>query len=297
MSENFADILLESVERKGSPLCLGMDPVWEHFPSRLKGLEAEEALTSFVMEILECLGDLLPVVKFQMACFERYGSAGLRVLEKSLKETKKRGIVSILDCKRGDIGSTSKQYALAYLGENAPFPSDAVTLSPYLGRDSIEPFLELFPLGKGAFVLVRTSNPSARELQDLCVQEEALYLKVAKLVEHWGAPYIGQRRYSSLGAVVGATYPEELTLLRQLLPHTLFLVPGYGAQGAMEAEVALAFDPSGKGAIVNSSRQLIYAFSGTTYRGMEEKFAEAVRLAYLEAREKINMAIRERMRK
>lgn len=297
MSENFADFLLDSLRKKGSVLCLGMDPVLEHFPPDLSGLPPKRALYSFVMEIMESVQDLTPVIKFQIACFERYGSEGIRILEEALRKAQKSGIITILDGKRGDIGSTSEQYALAYFSQQAPLPADAVTLNPYLGRDSLEPFFPFFKLRKGAFVLLRTSNPSAREVQDLKVESGPLYLEVAKLVKEWGKPFLGKFGYSSLGAVVGATYPEELSLLRGLFPEMFFLVPGYGAQGATEKEVASAFDTRGEGAIVNSSRQLIYAYKRSPYCEMGVKFGEAARLAYLDAREKLNLAIKERVKK
>ena len=297
MNENFADFLLDSIRKKGSVLCLGMDPVLEHFPPDLSGLLPKRALYSFVMEIMESVRDLTPVIKFQIACFERYGSEGIRILEEALRKAQKSGIITILDGKRGDIGATSEQYALAYFSEQAPLPADAVTLNPYLGRDSLEPFFPFFKLRKGAFVLLRTSNPSAREIQDLKVERSPLYLEVAKLVKEWGEPFLGKSGYSSLGAVVGATFPEELSLLRGLFPEMFFLVPGYGAQGATEKEVASAFDTRGEGAIVNSSRQLIYAYKRSPYCEMGVKLGEAARLAYLEAREKLNLAIKERVKK
>jgi len=297
MSENFADLLLDSLREKDSLLCLGMDPVLENFPPSLSELPLKKALSLFVMEILESVQDLVPVIKFQVACFERYGSTGFRVLEEALRRAKRRGIITILDGKRGDIGSTAEQYARAYLEEGAPLSADAITLNPYLGRDSLEPFFPFFFKGKGAFVLLRTSNPSAPEIQDLEVQGLPLYLKVAQLIREWGQQFRGKCGFSSLGGVVGATYPEELSLLRERFPEMLFLVPGYGAQGAGEKEVALAFTEKGEGAIVTSSRQIIYAFKRSPYREMEIEFGEAARRAYLDAREKLNSAVKERMKK
>lgn len=297
MSENFSDLLLDSLKRRDSFLCLGMDPVLENFPPNLSGLPLKKALSRFVLEIIENVHDLVPVIKFQIACFERFGSEGLKVLEEALKKAKNWGIITVLDGKRGDIGSTAEQYAQAYFGEKAPLSADAVTLNPYLGRDSLEPFFPYFHQGKGAFVLLRTSNPSAPELQDLIVQDLPLYLKVAQLIQEWGKSFRGKRGFSSLGGVVGATYPEELSLLRERFPEMLFLVPGYGAQGATEKDVALAFNDQGEGGIVTSSRQIIYAFQRSPYREMGIKFGEAARRAYLEAREKLNSTIQERVKK
>lgn len=295
MGENFADFLLSNLRKRGSVLCLGMDPVLEFFPPELFSLPPRKALEKFLWEILESLEDLVPVIKFQIACFERFGSEGIKVLEKALKKTRKRGIISILDGKRGDIGSTSKQYAEAYFAEDSPLQADAVTLSPYLGFDSIEPFLRFFKDKKGAFVLVRTSNPSAKDFQDILTEDGPFYLQVAKRVKEWGKPFVGKSGFSSLGAVVGGTSPGELLHLRNHFPSMFILVPGYGAQGATESEVSVAFNEQGEGAVVNSSRQLIYAFKRTPFSEMNITFGEATRMAYIEARDKLNLAIKERV--
>ncbi|MCR4429356.1 MAG: orotidine-5'-phosphate decarboxylase, partial [Caldiserica bacterium] len=155
-------------------------------------------------------------------------------LEEALRKTRKSEIISILDCKRGDIGTTSEHYAEAYLSEDAPLPADAVTINPYLGFDAIEPFLRFFKVKKGAFVLVRTSNPSAKDLQDLGTEGGPLYLEVSKMVAKWGESFKGRSGFSALGAVVAGNSPEELSLLRSQFPSIFFLVPGYGAQGATE---------------------------------------------------------------
>lgn len=272
-----------------------MDPFWEYFPPELKTIPPLEALERFVIFVLDKLGDCLPVVKFQMACFERYGPEGLRTLAKALLKAKELDILTILDGKRGDIASSASQYAQAYLEETAPFPADALTLNPYLGKDALEPFLPYLERGKGCFILVRTSNPSSGQVQDLICDGEPLYLKVGKLVHAWGEPFIGSSGYSSLGAVVGATFPQELVILRKELPHTLFLVPGYGAQGGSEEDVALAFDERGGGAIITSSRQILYAYLRKPFKGIEP--LEAVKAAYFDALDKINNAKKERTKR
>lgn len=297
MDENFADLLIFNLRKKRSILCLGMDPVLDFFPPELLNFPPRKALEKFILEIIESLEDLVPVIKFQMACFERFGSEGIKALEETLKKTRKRGIIAILDGKRGDIGSTSERYAEAYLSMKSPLQGDAVTLNPYLGFDSIEPFLRFFKHNKGAFVLVRTSNPSAKNFQDIITKEGPLYLGVAKRVKEWGEQFVGKWGFSSLGAVVGGTSPEELLYLRNLFPSMFFLVPGYGAQGATESEVAGAFNEQGEGAVVNSSRQLIYAFKRAPFSEMNIKFGEATRLAYIEARDRLNLAIKERVKK
>ncbi|MCR4428130.1 MAG: orotidine-5'-phosphate decarboxylase [Caldiserica bacterium] len=297
MDENFADWLLFNLKKKDSLLCLGMDPVLDSFPRELSSLPPKKALIEFCAQILESVEDLVPVIKFQIACFERHGSEGIEALEEALRKTRKSGIISILDCKRGDIGTISEHYAEAYLSEDAPLGADAVTLNPFLGFDSVEPFLPFLKFKKGVFVLVRTSNPSAKNIQELGTKEGPLFLEVAKMVRKWGEPFIGKSGFSALGAVVAGNSPEELTLLRSQFPSIFFLVPGYGAQGATEKEVALAFDQKGNGAVINSSRQLIYAFQRPPYSGMNIKFWEATRLAYIEARDKLNQAIKERVKK
>lgn len=295
MSKYFADRLFQATKTKGSPLSLGIDPFWDLMPPHFRHLGPESALASFSSEVLEALADLLPVVKFQIACFERFGSQGFRALEKSIRYAHERGLIVILDAKRGDIGSTADLYAQAFFEEDS-LNVDAVTLNLYLGVDSLEPFFPYFRRGKGAFALVRTSNPSAQDFQDLQVDGERLFHYVGKKVQEWGNPFRSESGYSSLGAVVGATYPTEAAELRRLLPHTPFLLPGYGAQGARAEDVAGAFDAHGEGALISSSRQILYAYQRDSFKHWREKhFAEASRAAYIEEREKILQALRERM--
>ncbi len=294
MTEYFADRLFQATRARGSPLCLGIDPFWDLLPERFRLLGPEQGLASFSCEILNNLSDLLPALKFQAACFESYGSEGIRALEKSVRQARDRGLLVILDVKRGDIGSTAAEYAKAYFHEGR-LDVDAVTLSPYLGVDSLEPFFSYFPRGKGVFVLVRTSNPSAQDFQDLPVNGEPLFKRVGRKLEEWGIPFRGESGYSSLGAVVGATYPVEAAALRRLLPHTPFLLPGYGAQGAGAEQVVGTFDSNGNGTLITSSRQILYAYQRPPFAHLgEERFAEASRAAYLEEREKILSALRER---
>jgi orotidine-5'-phosphate decarboxylase len=203
-----------------------------------------------------------------MAFYEVLGPEGLLALQDSVRYARARGLIVIIDGKRNDIGTTAKAYANAYLGEVelhgktvAPWDADAITINPYLGSDGIRPFTEVAEArGRGLFVLIKTSNPSAGELQDVCADGRPIFQHVAELVESWAEPYRDESGYSLLGAVVGATYPEQLAELRSALPGIFFLVPGYGTQGGTAADVAGAFDGEGLGAIVNNSRGLTFAY-------------------------------------
>ncbi len=294
---NFADRLLEQIRRKQSPLCVGMDPQWDLLPPPFRTLEPEVALLRFSLEMVESLAELVPAMKFQVAFYERFGSAGFRALEQAVRRARALQMLVIIDCKRGDIGSTAQEYARAYLDEEGPLACDAVTLNPYLGRDSLEPFLAFFPQGKGAFALVRTSNPSAPDLQDLDVAGHPLFEIVGDKVKEWGSPFVGESGYSSLGAVVGATYPQEAERLRQVLPDTFFLLPGYGAQGASEADIALAFDRKGEGVLVNSSRAILFAYRDPVYVDLPpQRYLDASQTAFKQATNRIRHAIDERMK-
>ena len=227
--------------------------------------------------------------KFNSAFFEALGPGGPALLYRLMAWSTRFGLLIIVDAKRGDVGSTARAYANAMFSQYAEGPMrppDAVTVSPWLGSDGVQPFVDQArELGRGVFVLVRTSNPSAAELQDLMTADgRPIYRHVAELVSAWGGDQIGESGYSSVGAVVGATWPEQLAELRQVMPHTPFLVPGYGAQGGGAEDVVGAFDDKGLGAIVNSSRGIIYASSG-------RDFAEAAAEAAEQMREEINRVL------
>jgi len=273
--EHFADRLLEAIERKGSPVCVGLDPLLERLPvdlSRRAGgapaqagddpAEAAALLERFCVEVIDAVADIVPAVKPQVAHFERYGGAGMSAYHQVMRTAKQAGLLVIADVKRGDIGSTAAQYAAAYL--KGPDGPDAITVSGYFGADGLSPFVEAArDGGNGLFVLVRTSNPSARDVQDFTDAEgKTLFQHTAQCVASLGeaGELIGARGYSLVGAVVAATYPQEARLLREIMSQQLFLVPGYGAQGAGAEDCAAAFKPDGTGAIVNASRSVIYAF-------------------------------------
>jgi len=266
--DNFADRLVESIREKDSCLAVGIDPRPDMIPSSIRRraeTDAElppdaAALRMFSFDLIDAVAPHVPAVKPQAAFFERYGWPGFRAYCEVVRHARDAGLLVICDVKRGDIGSTAEAYADAYLAEDAHIPADAVTINPYLGSDSVEPFIQRCNDGKGAFVLVRTSNPSAREFQDMTAEGRTLYEVVAEKVSDWGRESIGDCGYSSIGAVVGATFPDEAEKLRKLLPHAFFLMPGVGAQGASAEDIAPCFDNGGLGVLVAAARSVDYAY-------------------------------------
>ncbi|MCL2700881.1 MAG: orotidine-5'-phosphate decarboxylase [Phycisphaerae bacterium] len=283
MAEHFADRLLAAIERKGSPVCVGLDPVLDRLPEALRRKFATftgeagrvAAVRSFCLEVLELVAPYVPAVKPQSAYFEVFGSAGVAAYEACVARAHELGLVVIGDVKRNDIGSTAAAYAEGHLKVGAASCPDAVTVNGYLGSDGIKPFIEqATSAGKGLFVLVRTSNPSARELQDLATQDgRKVYEHMASLVASLGASSVGACGYSHVGAVVGATVPDEARALRDLMPQQIVLVPGYGAQGGTADDAAVSFKPDGTGGIVNASRSVIFAHTEKQYAGMDWKKA------------------------
>ncbi|MHC5210991.1 MAG: orotidine-5'-phosphate decarboxylase [Planctomycetota bacterium] len=280
MTAPFADRLAEAVRSKRSSLVVGLDPRLEKLPVSMREsaraavgdddprVVAAAAIARFDAAVIAEVAEFAVAVKPQIAFYEQWGPPGLAAYEHAVREAHAAGLLVIGDIKRGDIGSTAEAYARAHLGGDSADEggggsshADAVTVNPLLGSDSIEPFLRVASAsGGGLFVLVRTSNPSAAELQDLLVPDRPLHDVLAELVGRWGNDLIGACGYSSVGAVVGATAPEELGRLRRLMPRAWLLVPGVGAQGATAADVAGAFDREGLGAVVNSSRGILYAY-------------------------------------
>jgi len=254
------------VEEKQSCLVVGLDPHVERLPEPLRkkalaGLDAaSDAVLEFNRRVIEAVAPYAVAVKPQAAFHETLGWRGVRALEETVRTAREAGLLVILDAKRGDIGSTAEAYAAATLDH---MDADAVTVNPYFGTDGIVPFLDRAPAGKGVFVLVRTSNPTSVETQDLDTPGGRVCEQVARLVARWGEGHVGRSGYSAAGAVVGATFPREVARLRELMPRAWLLLPGYGAQGATAADCAGAFDAEGLGAIVNSSRGVIYAFAAT----------------------------------
>lgn len=272
---HFADRLLAQVRARANSLCVGIDPRWESLPQTLRDRHADgtlggvaRAYEEFSLRVLDLVAPLVPVVKPQAAFFEACGPAGLAVLQRVLARARALGLLTLLDGKRNDIASTATAYAEAAFagvtldGKLHPiWDADALTVNPYLGRDAVEPFLHSArQSGRGVFVLVRTSNPGAGQFQDLNCGGKPLYQHVAEAVAAWSRENRSSSGFGDVGAVVGATNPTELAVLRELLPDVWFLVPGYGAQGAGATETAAAFRSDGVGAIVNSSRGIIACF-------------------------------------
>ena len=288
---HFADQLIDAVKAKGTPVCVGLDPRIESIPDDFRrhhggyGLSEQKAadcILAFNRQIIDVVAPLVPIVKPQIALYELFGGAGIDAYRETIRYAHERGLLVIGDIKRGDIGSTAAAYAKAHLVSDDGSTADAVTVNPYLGRDSVEPFLDVCKgYGKGLFVLVRTSNPSAKDLQDIDAGTGKVFEAVARHVADWGAELLGESGYSSVGAVVGATWPEEATLLREMMPKTPFLVPGYGAQGGTAADVRPCFDDEGLGAVVNSSRGVIFAHERDPWKGQfgPEGWLDAVQAA------------------
>jgi orotidine-5'-phosphate decarboxylase len=286
---NFADRLLAAIDEKGTPALVGIDPRYESLPRALRPddspsrLEAARALAEFGSRIIDVVAPLVPAVKPNLAFYEAFGFEGCRAFEETVAHAKRKGLIVIADAKRGDIGPTAEAYARAVFDV---VDADAVTLNPYLGLDSLAPFFARVPDGKGCFLLVKTSNPSSKDLQDLPLGAGKVYDAVAALVRSWAEPHVGARGWSAVGAVVGATFPEQAAALRAAMPRTPFLLPGYGAQGGKADALRRAFAADGRGAIVNSSRGIIFAFAEEAYRERygEDRWEEAVRQATLAMR-------------
>jgi orotidine-5'-phosphate decarboxylase len=284
-----ADRLGDAVERKRSQLVVGLDPRLDLLPMELRGegvlgrASASAAVERFCMGIVDAVGPYVVAVKPQAAYFEALGSDGIRALEETCDYARAAGLLVLLDAKRGDIGSTSRAYAEAYLEPRAEAPplADAMTASPYLGLDSIDPFLAACRRdGAGLFLLVRTSNAGAADIQDASLSDgRPLWQHVADLVREWGAPFVGERGMSSVGAVVGATYPRAVSEARKLMPQAPMLLPGIGAQGATPADVARAFTSGPASALVTASRSVIFAFRETDEDWRVAAANEAERLA------------------
>ena len=294
------DRLQDMIDKMKNPTVVGLDPALENIPPHIlethiaeKG-ETLEAAAAAVFEfntrLIDALYDIVPAVKPQSAYYEALGSEGVRALKMTCDYAKSKGMYVILDVKRNDIGSTAEAYSSAYLGtvtiggaQLRPFDADALTINAYLGSDGIKPFIETaVRYDKAMFALVKTSNPSAGEFQDMYIGERRLYTAVADLLEKIACDTIGKYGFTRVGAVVGATYPEEMEFLRARLKNTFFLVPGYGAQGGSAAEAALAFNKDGRGAIVNSSRAIISAWKKTN-----ENYKAAARVEALRMRDEL----------
>jgi orotidine-5'-phosphate decarboxylase len=273
MTQRFSERLADAVTELENGVVVGLDPRWEQLPDVLKRGRgdgfADRAIVyrAFCRGVIDVVAPLVPAVKPQAAFFEELGTPGMLALAQVIGYARSRKLRVIVDGKRNDIGSTAEAYARAYLGaDSSAWQADAMTVSPYLGAESIEPFVKTARArGAGVFVLVKTSNPGGGQFQDLVCEGKPLYRHVAEFVEGLAAQSIGPSGYGEVGAVVGATWPEQLAELRQTMPHAWILIPGYGSQGGTARDVAAGFDSRGLGALINSSRGIIFAHSRPEY--------------------------------
>lgn len=301
--------LVNKIQKLNAPIVVGLDPMLSYVPEHVqkKAYEqygetlegAGEAIWQFNKAIIDATCDLIPAVKPQIAMYEQFGIEGLKAFKKTVDYAKSKDIVVIGDIKRGDIGSTSSAYAVGHVGKvqvgsktYVPFDEDFVTVNPYLGTDGVKPFVDVCKEeNKGIFVLVKTSNKSSGEFQDRLVDGRPLYEIVGEHVARWGEEHMGDK-YSYVGAVVGATYPEMGKILRKIMPNTYILVPGYGAQGGKASDLKPYFNDDGLGAIVNSSRGIIAAYKQEKYEKFgAEHFEEASRQAVIDMIEDITSNI------
>ena len=307
--KNMIDVLIEKIKETKNPTVMGLDPRYEmlpkcvtdKYPKTLEGVA--QAIVEYNKALIDATYDIIPAVKPQIAFYEMFGIPGMQAFKETCEYAKQKGMLVIADIKRGDIGSTAQGYSNAYLGktkigdtEQSIFDVDFVTINPYMGTDCVKPFVDdCKKYNKGLFILIKTSNPSSGELQDLKLEnEEEVYTRVAKLVENWGAELIGENGYSSISAVVGATYPEQLKQIREIAPHTYFLIPGYGAQGGTATDIAYGFDQNGLGGIVNASRSLMCAYKSDKWKDkFEEKdYAQATRAEAIRMRDELNSVLK-----
>jgi orotidine-5'-phosphate decarboxylase len=305
---NFADRLIEAICQKKTRLVVGLDPHLELLPpsmmngvSRNNRVQLADVIARFCIGVIESVGDLVAAVKPQVAFFERLGGAGYDALEKVTAEARDRNLLIISDAKRGDIGSTAQAYADYHLGVAQPssehelqcLGADAITLNPYLGEDSLQPFLRHVEKGRGLFLLAKTSNVGSANFQDRMISDDQqavpLYHAVAHLADMLVSRYpAGKHGYSSVGLVVGATFPEQAAALRSAFPRLLFLVPGVGAQGARPSDLRGCFDPEGLGAVINASRSVIFAYRDS---GGGANWQAAARQAARDLRDEINSSV------
>ena len=306
---NAIDRLIDKIKQTNNPTVMGLDPRFDMLPKCVtdkydKTLEGvSKAILEYNKALIDETCDIIPAVKPQIAFYEMFGIPGLEAFKETCKYAKEKGMIVIADIKRGDIGSTAQGYSNAFLGktkigdhEESIFDVDFVTVNPYMGTDCVKPFVEdCKKYDKGIFILVKTSNPSSGELQDLKLENgKEVYMQVAELVEKWGEDLVGKYGYSSVAAVVGATYPEQLEQIRSKAPHTYFLIPGYGAQGGKAEDIALGFDKNGLGGIVNASRSLMCAYKSEIWKNQftEEEYAKATRAEAIRMKEELQTAIK-----
>ncbi|MEK7309414.1 MAG: orotidine-5'-phosphate decarboxylase [Planctomycetota bacterium] len=275
---NFADRLIAAIREKKSCVCVGLDPRLDLIPKEITvgASSPAQAIYEFNKAIIDIIKDDVVAVKPQSAFYEQYHAEGVKCFFDTMDYARQKGLIVIADVKRSDIASTAEAYARTFLKDS---PADAITVNPYLGIDSLEPFIKLCDeQGKGLFVLVKTSNPGSKDFQDALLKDNRkLYELVAEKVGDVGKKIRGKEGYSSVGAVVGATFPAEAKAIRQLMPKSIFLVPGYGAQGAKASDLKDYFNKGGLGAIINAARSIIYAYKDAKASGWQDAIKQAVK--------------------
>lgn len=306
--KNAIDLLIDKVKEKNNPTVMGLDPTYDMLPDCIKEKYSKDiegackGILEYNKNIIDNTYDIIPAVKPQIAFYEVFGEEGIKIYNETCKYAKSKGLILIADAKRGDIGSTAEQYSNAFIGkikigknEISMFDVDFVTVNPYLGTDGIKPFIEdCKKYNKGIFILVKTSNKSSGELQDIKLENgKTVYETVANLLNSLGEELVGENGYSSVSAVVGATYPKQIKELRDIMPNAYFLIPGYGAQGGKAEDIALGFDKNKLGAIVNASRSLMYAYKSDKWKEMysDNQYAEATRAEAIRMRDELNSVI------
>lgn len=306
--KNAIDILIDKIKQTNNPTVMGLDPRYEMLPDCVKNKYEKniegacKAILEYNKALIDATYDIIPAVKPQIAFYEMFGIEGINVFNETCKYAKEKGMVVIADNKRGDIGTTAQGYSNAFLGKTPIgdesfdiFNVDFITVNPYMGTDCVKPFVDdCKKYNKGIFVLVKTSNKSSGEVQDLVLQNgKTIYETVAELVNEWGKDLIGEYGYSSVSSVVGATYPQQLEELRKIMPNSYFLIPGYGAQGGKAQDIALGFDTNGLGGIVNASRSLMCAYKSDLWKEKfaEEDYAKATRSEAIRMRDELNSAL------
>lgn len=276
------DKLIEQIKSKKNPCIVGIDPEWSKIPECYKSetTTAPDAVLQWAIDVIDAVADIVPAVKPQMAFFEVFGAEGVRVHQQVVQYAHNKGLVVVDDSKRNDIGNTARAYAYAHLAKDGPINADFLTVSPFLGTDSIQPFIDIAVRdGKGLFVLVKTSNPSSAQISEATnAQGEKIRDWLASYVNTAGLNCVGKYGYSSIGAVVGATFPEEAKPLRKTMKNNFFLVPGFGAQGGKAKDIVSCFNDDGLGAIVSSSRGVLYHhLEVTEYDHSREMYAQLVK--------------------
>ena len=307
--KNAMDRLIDKIKEMNNPTVIGLDPRYDMLPECIKSKygtdlrDVARAIIEYNYKLIDSVCDVVPAIKPQIAFYEMFGTYGIEAFCETCRYAKHKGMIVIADMKRGDIGTTAQAYSNAAIGKTpvaemnySIYDIDFVTVNPYLGTDGIKPFVEdCKKYNKGIFVLVKTSNKSSGEVQDLKLEDgKTVYEKVAELVNIWGEDLVGEYGYSAISSVVGATYPKQLEELREIMPTSYFLIPGYGAQGGKAEDIALGFDTNGLGGIVNASRSLMCAWKSDRWKDKysDEQFAEATRAEAIRMRDELNEAIK-----